>query len=210
MKVRTRTIVPIHPISGRLARESSYLTASQLLLSFARLLFCHCHPPPCILIDTHALFESVFSTRRQWYIQTGLDSQLPSLISLYVFVWSISEANPKNNWTRLTYNCAHLRSTKESLTDSVKKFFVRKFFCVKIFLGENLLGEHFLSEHFFWGEIFWGKIFLSENFGWNFCGWYFFGWTFFWVKIFGWKFFGWNFFWVKILGEKFFFEIFFV
>ena len=56
--------------------------------------------------------------------------------------------------TRLTYNCAHLRSTKESLTDSVKKFFVRKFFCVKIFLGENLLGEHFLSEHFFLGEHF--------------------------------------------------------
>ena len=62
--------------------------------------------------------------------------------------------------TRLTYNCAHLRSTKESLTDSVKKNFVRKFFCVKFFLGENLLGEHFLSEHFFLGEIF-----FSENYG---------------------------------------------
>ena len=56
--------------------------------------------------------------------------------------------------TRLTYNCAHLRSTKESLTDSVKKIFVRKLFCVKIFLGENLLGEHFLSEHFFWVKFF--------------------------------------------------------
>ena len=56
--------------------------------------------------------------------------------------------------TRLTYNCAHLRSTKESLTDSEKKFFVRKFFCVKIFLGENLLGEHFLSEHFFLLKFF--------------------------------------------------------
>ena len=67
--------------------------------------------------------------------------------------------------TRLTYNCAHLRSTKESLTDSVKNLFVRKKFCVKNFLGENLLGEHFLSEHFFLGEIFWVKIFLSENFG---------------------------------------------
>ena len=67
--------------------------------------------------------------------------------------------------TRLTYNCAHLRSTKESLTDSVKNLFVRKKFCVKTFLGENLLGEHFLSEHFFLGEIFWVKIFLSENFG---------------------------------------------
>ena len=65
--------------------------------------------------------------------------------------------------TRLTYNCAHLRSTKES--DSVKKIFVQKSFCVKIFLGENLLGEHFLSEHFFLGEIFWVNIFLSENCG---------------------------------------------
>ena len=69
--------------------------------------------------------------------------------------------------TRLTYNCAHLRSTKESLTYSVKNLFVRKNFCVKIFLGENLLGEHFLSEHFFLSEIFWMNIFLSEN-----CGWY--------------------------------------
>ena len=56
--------------------------------------------------------------------------------------------------TRLTYNCAHLRSTKESLTDSVKNLFVRKNLCVKIFLGENLLGEHFLSEHFFWVKFF--------------------------------------------------------
>ena len=56
--------------------------------------------------------------------------------------------------TILTYNCAHLRSTKESLTDSVKNLFVRKKFCVKIFLGENLLGEHFLSEHFFWVKFF--------------------------------------------------------
>ena len=62
--------------------------------------------------------------------------------------------HPNHVETRLTYNCAHLRSTKESLTDSVKKNFVRKFFCVKIFLGENLLGEHFLSEHFFFGENF--------------------------------------------------------
>ena len=61
--------------------------------------------------------------------------------------------------TRLTYNCAHLRSTKESLTDSVKNLFVRKKICVRIFVCENLLGEHFLSEHYFFGEIFWVKIF---------------------------------------------------
>ena len=33
MKVRTRMIVPIHPISGRLARESSYLTAASFICS---------------------------------------------------------------------------------------------------------------------------------------------------------------------------------
>ena len=72
--------------------------------------------------------------------------------------------------TRLTYNCAHLRSTKESLTDSAKNLFVRKKFCVKTFLGENLLGEHFLSEHFFWGEIFWVKFFLVKIMGEIFVG----------------------------------------
>ena len=71
--------------------------------------------------------------------------------------------------TRLTYNCAHLRLTKESLTIWVK------FFGVKIFLGENLifwakiLGwkffgvKIFLVENF-WGENFWGEIILGEIF----------------------------------------------
>ena len=48
-------------------------------------------------------------------------------------------------WTRLTYNCAHLRSTKESLTDSVKNLFVRKKFCVKIC----------------WVNIFWVKAIIA-------------------------------------------------
>ena len=77
-------------------------------------------------------------------------------------MWSGLTAEDAFDWktakdiklTRLTYNCAHLRSTKESLTDSVKNLFVRKKFCVKIFLGENLLGEHFLSELFFWVKFF--------------------------------------------------------
>ena len=80
--------------------------------------------------------------------------------------------------TRLTYNCAHFRSTKESLTILVK-FFGENFFEWKffgwIFLGENLFGEIF-----FW--------------------WTFFGWTFF-----GWKLFFVNIFWVKILWVKIFF-----
>ena len=61
MKVRTRTIVPIHPISGRLARESSYLTASQLLLSFARLLFCHCHRAVHPHRHTRSIWKCIFN-----------------------------------------------------------------------------------------------------------------------------------------------------
>ena len=38
----------------------------------------------------------------------SLDSQLPSLISLFIFVWSISEANPKNNWMRGEQACLFL------------------------------------------------------------------------------------------------------
>ena len=52
--------------------------------------------------------------------------------------------------TRLTYNCAHLRSTKDSLTIEyvriIKKIGV-KILWVKIFLGEK-----------FWVKIFWVKI----------------------------------------------------
>ena len=59
--------------------------------------------------------------------------------------------------TRLTYNCAHLRSTKESLTILVKIFWV------KIFLSENFLGEFFLVK-IFWGEIFFGENLSGENF----------------------------------------------
>ena len=55
--------------------------------------------------------------------------------------------------TRLTYNCAHLRSTKESLTiEYLEKnvMFWVKIFGVKIFLGENFLAENFLDENSFW------------------------------------------------------------
>ena len=80
--------------------------------------------------------------------------------------------------TRLTYNCAHLRSTKES--DSVKKkklcenLFVWKFFWVKIC----------------WVNIFWVNIFFLVKI---------FGWKFFWVKILGEIFVG-----DIFLGEHFF------
>ena len=64
--------------------------------------------------------------------------------------------------TRLTYNCAHLRSTKESLT--IEYFEKKLIFWVKIFCVRNCLGEIFLDEIFL-GEIFFGlKIFLMQNF----------------------------------------------
>ena len=55
--------------------------------------------------------------------------------------------------TRLTYNCAHLRSTKESLT--IEYFEKKLIFWVKIFLGEN-----FWDENFFWVKTFWVIFFL--------------------------------------------------
>ena len=92
--------------------------------------------------------------------------------------------NMKKRKTRLTYNCAHLRSTKESLTIWVKIFWL-KIFWVKIFLSENFLGEFFLGEHFFGSKFFLVKIFgVKIFFNWKFFGWIFFGWKFFWVKIF--------------------------
>ena len=106
----------------------------------------------------------------------------------------------KHHKTRLTYNCAHLRSTKESLTIWVKIFWL-KIFWVKIFLSEFFLGEIFFEWTFFlvniflvkifWVNIFLVKILLGEK---NF------GWKFFLVKIF----FGWKFFLGEIcLGENF-------
>ena len=70
--------------------------------------------------------------------------------------------------TRLTYNCAHLRSTKESLT-----IFWVKIIRVKFFLSENFLGEHLL-----WGVniFFVGECFLSF-FKFFFC-------FIFWVNVF--------------------------
>ena len=69
--------------------------------------------------------------------------------------------------TRLTYNCAHLRSTKETLTIEyfriiLKKIWV-KIFWVKIFFDKNFVGENCFSENFL-GEIFLGENSLGENF----------------------------------------------
>ena len=101
--------------------------------------------------------------------------------------------------TRLTYNCAHLRSKKERVKFFLGwKFFGRNFFgvksfgvkifWVKIFLGENCSGK------IFWLKIFWVKFFFGENFAGEI-----FLVKFFWVKICWWKYFGENDF-----GWKFF------
>ena len=90
--------------------------------------------------------------------------------------------------TRLTYNCAHLRSTKETLTI--------EYFRITL---EKKIGWNFFGVKIFGVKIFWAKICLGEIFGWKF-----FGWKLFLVKIFGVKlflsniFFWWEFFWAKI------------
>ena len=79
--------------------------------------------------------------------------------------------------TRLTYNCAHLRSTKETLTIEYLKIILKniwvKIFRVKIFLGKNFWGENFFGWKFLGLKLFGWKfvldeIFLGENcFWWN-------------------------------------------
>ena len=51
--------------------------------------------------------------------------------------------------TRLTYNCAHLRSTKEILTMEYLRIIKKNYW------GVNLLRKNFLGENFF-GEIVFG------------------------------------------------------
>ena len=82
------------------------------------------------------------------------------------FNWTLKEENVK---TRLTYNCAHHRSTKETLTIEYFRIILEKN-RVKIFWGENFLGENlfwvkFLGENFL-GETFFGENFWGENFFW--------------------------------------------
>ena len=61
-----------------------------------------------------------------------VDSQLPCLISLFIFVWSHSEANPKKNWLRGEQACLltiwfHAKSSKETLKKSKSLILLRKF-----------------------------------------------------------------------------------
>ena len=77
------------------------------------------------------------------------------------WVYFFATGKQKHASTRLTYNCAHLRSTKDSLTIEyfriIKKIGV-KILWVKIFLCENFLGENFLGENSLWMKFFGLKI----------------------------------------------------
>ena len=77
--------------------------------------------------------------------------------------------------TRLTYNCAHLRSTKESLIIENLRRKLYWIFWVKIFRVKTFLVKFFLGENF-WGQNSLGENFLCENLlGENFFGRKFFG-----------------------------------
>ena len=69
--------------------------------------------------------------------------------------------------TRLTYNCAHLRSTRETLTVQYFRIILEKKlgenFWGGNFFGENSLGGNFLVEKFL-GEKFLVEIFLVKIF----------------------------------------------
>ena len=70
--------------------------------------------------------------------------------------------------TRLSYNCAHLRWTKETLTIEyfriiLEKKFGWKFFGVKIF-GVKIFWAKICFGWNFWVKIFWVKTFFCENF----------------------------------------------
>ena len=71
----------------------------------------------------------------------------------------IANQNEKQEKTRLTYNCAHLRSTTESLTI---EYFRVKTFLVKIF-WVKIFGVKILWVKIFWVTVFWDEIFLGEN-----------------------------------------------
>ena len=83
----------------------------------------------------------------RWY----LPSVAPRTSTVWYGVIFLSETRGQlvhRHNHRLTYNCAHLRSTKDSLTIEyvriIKKIEV-KILWVKFFLGENFLGENFLG-----------------------------------------------------------------
>ena len=153
------------------------------------------------IINSHCdHFHRILTSSWWWRI-----SAIRSLSSLSLRISECSSSHLL--WqctTRLTYNCAHLRSTKESLTDSVKKNF-----CAKICLCENFFGWKFVGWTFFEWTFFLGEHFLGENFfEWKF--WVKFLWViFFWVNIFLSENFWVKIFWVKFfLGENFFLNFF--
>ena len=99
------------------------------------------------------------STKLDWsHVQLDNSSHCNSNVTptRTSILWLTHQMSCKKE-TRLTYNCADLRLTKESLTI---EYFEKAI--LLDFLGENWLGESCLGEKKFWVKGF---------FGWKFFGW---------------------------------------
>ena len=89
-----------------------------------------------------------FYSRWNRAIRSNIDSQLPSLISLYIFVWSISEVNPKNNWMRGEQACL------------VVLMLLRRCLCLTNWRIVNIIRDFFWKSQFF----LWPAVGLSNLF----------------------------------------------
>ena len=95
------------------------------------------------LRNIHPIWINIFWDNFFCFIKKLWDCKVEQLLG-FGYWWPIK--------TRLTYNCAHLRLTKESLT-----IFWVKIIWVKIFLSEIFLGEYF------WVKIYFGLKFLEPS-----------------------------------------------
>ena len=104
---------------------------------------------------------------KEGFLDNALSNGNPSMEAH--FNWTLKEENVK---TRLTYNCAHHRSTKETLTIEYFRIILEKnrvkIFWVKFFWGENF-GVKFFGRKFVLGEIFRVKIFGVKIFWAKIC-----------------------------------------
>ena len=86
---------------------------------------------------------------KEGFLDNALPNGNPSMEAH--FNWTLKEENVK---TRLTYNCAHHRSTKETLTIEYFRIILKKIW-VKIFLGE-IFGVKIFGVKIFWAKICFG------------------------------------------------------
>ena len=116
-----------------------------------------------IIFSSFLAFSKNFMYALTHDIVKTVDPRVESIVT-------ISNHYQKKRKTRLTYNCAHLRSTKESLTIEYLRWKLYWIFWVKIFRVKTFLVKFFLGENF-WGQNSLGENFLCENLlGENFFG----------------------------------------